>query len=346
MPFTHHSHSSTYCQHAASPLPSILARAQSLHFHTLALTEHMPRTLPADLYPEELASATTPFSLSSTFHAFHEAAHALRASLISTPPNPSGSPPLNLLIGFETEIIRAESYTHIASLLSRYKFDFIIGSVHFVHEVPIDFDRPLWEKAMALSSPPTEAGLVAAYLRDVLQMVQKLQPAVVGHLDVIRLHASEKTQLLQEYGPEVWELVLQVLAAVKEYDGLLELNSAGVRKGLGSPYPGRDIATEWVRMGGRFCLSDDAHSVEQVGQGYGRVLEYIKELGVGEVWYLSRLNGGEVAVNCLGICKVNRVGVEELEGMQFWGVSGEGRGDGEDGMVVGEEGTVFGEEES
>jgi hypothetical protein len=41
-------------------------------------------------------------------------------------------------------------------------------------------------------------------------------------------------------------------------------------------------------MGGRFTLSDDSHGVAQVGLNFERVLDYLKSLGVTELYYLER----------------------------------------------------------
>jgi len=41
-------------------------------------------------------------------------------------------------------------------------------------------------------------------------------------------------------------------------------------------------------MGGKFTLSDDSHGVAQVGLNFERVLDYLKSLGVTELYYLER----------------------------------------------------------
>lgn len=68
----------------------------------------------------------------------------------------------------------------------------------------------------------------------------------------------------------------------------MECNSSALRKGLVEPYPARPIAEEWLRLGGRFTLSDDSHGIAQVGTNYGRALEYLASLGVTNLWTLRR----------------------------------------------------------
>ena len=45
---------------------------------------------------------------------------------------------------------------------------------------------------------------------------------------------------------------------------------------------------EWLRLGGRFTLSDDSHGIAQVGTNYARALEYLTSLGVSSVFTFER----------------------------------------------------------
>ena len=53
MPFSHHSHSGQFCNHAKDSLESMVQTAIQKGMQTFALTEHMPRE-DRDLYPEEV----------------------------------------------------------------------------------------------------------------------------------------------------------------------------------------------------------------------------------------------------------------------------------------------------
>lgn len=70
--------------------------------------------------------------------------------------------------------------------------------------------------------------------------------------------------------------------------------------------------------GGRFCLSDDSHGISQVGLNYNKVLEYVNSLGIQEIHYLERLPMGQLAIDCLGPCKVRSVPVAELKNDPFY----------------------------
>ena len=60
MLFSHHSHSGQFCGHAKNTLEEMIVAAKKKSFHTLAMTEHMPRDETCDLYPEEVDLTFSP----------------------------------------------------------------------------------------------------------------------------------------------------------------------------------------------------------------------------------------------------------------------------------------------
>lgn len=69
---------------------------------------------------------------------------------------------------------------------------------------------------------------------------------------------------------------------------------------------------------GRFCLSDDSHGVSQVGLYYDKLLFYVESLRIENIHYLERLPMGQIAVGCLGPCKVRSLPVQDLKNEQFY----------------------------
>ncbi|KAI9882408.1 MAG: hypothetical protein M1823_005847 [Watsoniomyces obsoletus] len=277
MPFSHHSHSGQFCLHAKGTLEEMVQAAIAQGFQTFALTEHMPRDQPEDLYPEEIEASLTPEQLFTTFKDFYHEALRLREQYSSK---------IHLLIGFESEWIRPSTETLIKNLLQTYEFDLFVGSLHHVGTIPIDFDRPTYERARAAAGG-TEEDIFKEYFDTQYRMLSELQPPVVGHFDLIRLYADEPDGDFQRF-PEVWTRIERNLEWIAHCGGLLEVNSSALRKGLKEPYPGRHIIQAFQKFDGRLTLSDDSHAVEQVGLNYQRTLEYLDELGVTTLYYLER----------------------------------------------------------
>ncbi|KAI5285207.1 histidinolphosphatase [Ascosphaera acerosa] len=283
MPFSHHSHSGQFCGHARDQLEDCVRAAIARGMRTFCLTEHMPRE-EGHLYPEELERGVTPADLATTFKAYFATAQALREKYKSR---------INLSIGFEGEWISDASSPAASSFpclpmiqaaLQSHPADFFIGSIHHTCGVPIDFDRAEYERARKAAGGSDEA-LFAAYYDEQYAMLQALRPPVVGHFDLVRLFSDAPDEPLRGKGA-IWARAQRNLAFVAGYGGLLEVNSAALRKGMAEPYPQADVCREFLRLGGRFCLSDDSHGTAQIGLNYRRVLAYLEAVGVGEVYYL------------------------------------------------------------
>ena len=93
------------------------------------------------------------------------------------------------------------------------------------------------------ASGGTEEKLFERYYDEQFEMLRALEPRVVGHFDLVRLLSEEPGRELKGWaGGGVWERVVRNLRFVVGYGGWLECNTSGLRKGLGEPYPGREIA--------------------------------------------------------------------------------------------------------
>ncbi|KAI9849338.1 MAG: histidinolphosphatase [Sclerophora amabilis] len=314
MPFSHHSHSGQFCPgHAQNSLEEMVQRAIAQKMEIFALTEHMPRAHVEDLYPEEIAASHTPATTATTFAPFFAEASRLREKYASQ---------IQLLIGFETEwIVRpgasspSSPSSLIEELLRQHAYDFIVGSVHHVHGVPIDYDRAMYEQARSKTKTAATAGsfsghhhrddddaddddrLFEDYFDAQLEMLIALEPPVVGHFDLIRLKSDDPERRVGEFadgeagGGQVWAKIRRNLDFIAGYGGILELNSSGLRKGLSEPYPQREICQAFMQRGGRFTLSDDSHSIDQVATNYDRLLDFIVEVGIQSLCFLERVDG-------------------------------------------------------
>jgi histidinol-phosphatase (PHP family) len=214
----------------------MIQSAIAQNFTTFCLTEHMPRAT-QDLYPEEVTTNTTEKSLTQLYDDFiHEAARLRKIY----------SDRINLFIGFECEWIRAEdSLPRTEKLIERYGacsapsspgLDLFVGSVHHVHRIPIDYDHEMYNHAKEVAGGADDERLFCDYFDAQAEMLRALKPPVVGHFDLIRLKSAQPDGSLKRW-PKVWKKVERNLEIVKEYGGVLEVNSSGLRKGLKEAYP-------------------------------------------------------------------------------------------------------------
>ena len=229
MPFSHHSHSGQFCAHATDTLQEVVEEAYRKRMAVFALTEHMPRER-CDFYPEEVDQGYTQERLTTIFDDYYHEARRLQEQYSSK---------VKILVGMEIDWIRESSCSWIEGLLAKYPMDLFIGSVHHVHNIPIDYDQQTYTAARAVSGGRDE-DLFNDYFDAQYEMLQRLKPPIIGHLDLIRLKSYDPNVNLMSL-VSVRQKIERNLDFIVSYGGIIELNSAALRKGMVEPYPQKSI---------------------------------------------------------------------------------------------------------
>lgn len=277
----HGGHSGEFCEHAAGDLREVLEAAVAAGYHTFGVSEHAPRSEERLVYATERAKGFDVVRLHADFEAYAQAI---------TPLADEFSDRLTVLRGFEAEVVPASSYRdEMLGHRHRFGFDYMVGSVHYVEEISIDGPKSDFEVLLARLGG-LEA-LAVQYYEAVAEMVDALRPDVVGHLDLIRRNAPLDAALDT---PTIRNAASRALEAVREYGCILDLNTAGWRKGLESPYPAPWLVRLAHEMNIGFCFGDDSHGPAQVGEGVDQARAYLLENGVTTVTVLTRDDGAIV----------------------------------------------------
>lgn len=274
----HGGHSGEYCEHAKDSLRQVLEAAVAAGYHTFGVSEHAPRSQERFLYTTEREKGYDLARLSREFEAYAAAVRELSEEFDGR---------LTVLCGFEAEVIPAAGYREeMLGHRRRFGFDYMVGSVHYVDETSIDGPRTDFERAVA--GRRGIEPLAVAYYEAVGEMVEALRPEVVGHLDLIRLHAGTEAPLDT---PPIRNAAVRALEAIRNCGAILDVNTAGYRKGLGMPYPAPWLIEAARAMEIGFCFGDDSHGTAQVGQGIDEARQYLLDNQVDHVTVLTRENG-------------------------------------------------------
>jgi len=295
----------------------MLEEAHKQGFKSYCLSEHVPRLHTSQLYPEEVQAGLNPSKLRTQFEEYLIEARRCAAQWKGK---------MNVLVGAELENIDdgcieylqevldgAENEAKSGPTAGRGRVDYVIGSIHHVDSIPIDFDKATFEKALDTFRPQSDQEadgtirrrrahlrLILRYLEQQSHLLTYFQPEVVGHFDLCRLFEPDTPMTLAAASDDsvcasllqqVDEAVRRNIEIVCNYEGLFEVNSASLRKGWASPYPDEDVLDSILEKGGRLCLSDDAHSHEQVGLNFHKVKQYLERKGVSEIWTLQPDDG-------------------------------------------------------
>lgn len=330
MPYTHHSHSGSYCKHAHDTLESVIKTAIDKKFKIFCLTEHVPRLEQRFVYPEEEELDMTPKSLMEQFQSYVLSARKFQKE-INLKNNADDD--MKILVGFESEGgIDDEHLKMCLDLKNEINADIVVGSVHHVNGIDIDFDQTTWD--VAFKKYNGLRGLYSEYFKLVNKMIKFLKPEVVAHFDLIRLFGNIEvngTKITQEENlnisikndwPEIWTIIEDSVDFIVDNNLAVELNSSAIRKGWNTPYPKDDIIKLMISNNVKFVLSDDSHGDDQVGLNYQYVLNYIKDCRIDTIWYYDIENFGDKSIrNGLGNVILKPISVSDLINDQFWKIN-------------------------
>ncbi len=277
----HGGHSGSYCDHARGTLREVIEAAVQAGYSVFGVSEHAPRTEERFLYDEEKRREWTARHVEGLFVEYIDEVARLADEYADR---------IVLLRGYECEVVpEAEHVAIMDRWRARGAFEYRVGSVHYVEEISIDGADEDFVRALDLHGGIEP--LAIAYYDRVTQMVCDLRPEVVGHLDLIRKngvrHGLRDT-------PAIAAAARRTLEAVEAHGGILDLNTAGWRKGLGSPYPAPVLVREAATMGIPFCFGDDSHGPDDVGFGLDDARRYLLENGVRSITTLTREDGAIV----------------------------------------------------
>lgn len=154
---------------------------------------------------------------------------------------------------------------------STYPFDFIIGSSHLVRGMD-----PYYPEYFAGRS---EIAAYREYFQSIDENVHAFQDYdVYGHLDYVMRYGPTKNQnwSFADYA-DIFESLLKKI--IEDGKGI-EINTAGLYKGLGYPHPHRDILQMYKTLGGEIItVGSDAHVPEYFAYGFDSVEELLTSCG-------------------------------------------------------------------
>lgn len=266
----HGGHSGQFCNHAQDDLESLVQAYLRKGFAWVGITEHMP---PADnqfLYPEEVAAGLDAATMRNRFSAYFLEARRLQRAYADR---------LEIFVGFETEATTG-SFDLAQTLADTHDPDYLVGAVHHVDDIPIDYDKMTY--ARAVQSAGSINKLYCRYFDLQYELIQRIKPAVVAHFDLIRIYDRDyRTRLA---APDVRKRITRNLELIARYDLILDFNVAALRKGAAEPYLSWKILKQALTMGISVVPADDAHGVDTVGACIDEGIAIVEGLGVKPPW--------------------------------------------------------------
>ena len=179
------------------------------------------------------------------------------------------------------------------SEMTTENYDYVIGSVHYTYKdgkyLSVDETPELFETAVRDCYDNDVYGFIEDYYRLVADVVRKTEADIIGHFDLItKFNDGEKyfSENHPRYVAAVDEAIKKLIATGK----LFEINTGAMARGYKKvPYPSDVIIKRIAEAGGKFILSSDAHSKENLDYGFEQVLKWLKDLGIDESYIVSSI---------------------------------------------------------
>jgi len=184
----------------------------------------------------------------------------------------------DLRLGIEADFIPGRE-DRMASLLESRDWDYVVGSIHFLGDEAIDYDKyDVWTRA---SSPDK---VWRTYFEWLGEAARTRMFDILAHPDLVKVWGAERPRPDGDLR-RFYELAMDGIA---ESGIAIEVSTAGLRKPVGELYPATAFLEMCLEAGNPVALSSDAHTVDQVGFGYDRALEALDRLGVTELAVFDR----------------------------------------------------------
>ncbi|MHC4210626.1 MAG: histidinol-phosphatase HisJ family protein [Planctomycetota bacterium] len=174
-------------------------------------------------------------------------------------------------IGLEADWFEGAEET-IRTALADLPLDYVIGSVHFNGDFPIDGHASSWERLGAEERDEMHR----AYWRQIPPMAASGLFDIAAHLDLPKKF---------DFRPQtdVTRLIAEALDAIAEARMVVELNTNGWHCPCREPYPSAAILQQCRRRDIAVTLSADAHHPSQLLRDFPAAAKMLREAGYEQV---------------------------------------------------------------
>ena len=225
----------------------------------LCLTDHMDLDYPGTTKENPLFE----FNLSEYFAAL-------------MPLKEAYSNKLSLGIGIELGLRPGREDLNLAmhQMLNHHPFDFVLGSVHL-----LDNDDPYYESYW---NGRSAKDILTKYFNDMLTSFKEYDNFdSLGHLDYLIRYippfCGSKDYAYKEYA----EVIDEIFKLLINKNKALEINTAGLIKGLPCFHPKLEVLKRYLELGGELItIGSDGHSPDKIATEFAKTEELLRTLNV------------------------------------------------------------------
>lgn len=163
--------------------------------------------------------------------------------------------------------------------------DYTIGAVHFLRDdktgayMAMDGSLEEFEDALKNGFDNDIRSLVKAYYSQVREMLMKMPPNIIAHLDVLRKN-NNKGDYFSEEDDYYREEVLKTLEIISLSNTIVEVNTGGIARGyMTEPYPSKWILKVCLDMDIPVMVNSDSHHPDSIDFFFEEACSMLKNIG-------------------------------------------------------------------
>lgn len=147
---------------------------------------------------------------------------------------------------------------------------FLLGSIHFLNKLPIDWDKDtrIWDELGA-------DGLWELYADQWCQAATSGLFDSMAHPDLPRLFSTKGYAPTKDLTPTFKRMA----DAAHEGSVHVEINTAGLIKGFADFYPQKELLTSFFKANVPLTVGSDAHSYKRIGDHIEQAYHYARSVG-------------------------------------------------------------------
>ena len=165
------------------------------------------------------------------------------------------------------------------SACDRSRYDYIIGSVHYMYEHgvchPIDHSLAQQKTYLETECGGDRLTFAKNYYDQLARHIEKNRPDIVGHFDVIT-----KFSLFDEDDPAYRSIACEAMERILPVTRVFEMNTGAIsRRVKDTPYPAPALLRHLLAHGGEIILGADSHASDTVDCYFPACIEILKGIG-------------------------------------------------------------------
>ncbi|MBQ8003651.1 MAG: histidinol-phosphatase [Oscillospiraceae bacterium] len=168
------------------------------------------------------------------------------------------------------------------SLIERERFDYIIGSMHYIRKdgkyYPVDSSRECMEECIAAFGGDV-LKLAEAYYSSFCEYILRRKPDVIGHFDLI----TKFDEIGPPYfmgNPSYTSLAVNYIKKAVEAGSLFEVNTGAISRGYRkTPYPQPELLHTLLKLDAGIVLSSDSHSADTLDFAFDETKALLRDIG-------------------------------------------------------------------